>query len=63
MILVTILLVINWHFILYLKDIILKMPGNKFNKKGYNILVKKLIKVSLRNGMCVWEYTAQKADK
>ena len=51
--LVTILLTIYKNLILYRNEIIRKIPGIKSNIKGYNILVKKLMHVSLINGICV----------
>ncbi len=49
----TILLIIYKILILYRNEIIRKIPGIKSNIKGYNILVKKLMHVSLINGICV----------
>ena len=50
-IIVIILLIIKRHLILLYIPKILKIPGNKSNKKGYIILVKKLIKLSFINGI------------
>ena len=39
-----------------------KNPGNKFNPKGYNIEILKLINVSFINIIWVFLYTAQKQE-
>ncbi len=51
---VIILLVMYRHFISFFKPIILKIPGNKSNRNGYIMLVKKLIKLSFIKVTCVF---------
>ena len=46
-----------------LNEIILKMPGIRYNNKGYIKDNPKLIRVSLIRWICVFLYTAQKHDK
>ena len=45
-----------------LSDIILKIAGNKFIPKGYNIDIAKLIKVSLIKAIAVLIYITQKQE-
>ena len=45
-----------------LKAGILNIPGNKLSPKGYNNDKAKLLKVFSNNIICVFLYTAQKAE-